>query len=98
MVSVQPPCAIAYINIRVHIKTPKHWHPYIVWTHRNATHIDRHGQHYSYGCRALASKATQISTHIDRHGQHYSYGCRALPSKATQISHKGLRSTEQNKT
>ena len=26
--SVQPPCAIAGINICVHVKNPKHWQPY----------------------------------------------------------------------
>ena len=28
MVSVQSPCAIACLNMRVHVKTPKHWQPY----------------------------------------------------------------------
>ena len=27
--SVQPPCAIAGINICVHVKNPKHWQPYL---------------------------------------------------------------------
>ena len=27
-VSVQPPCAIARINICAHVKNPKHWQPY----------------------------------------------------------------------
>ena len=27
-VSVQPPCAIACINIYVHVKNPNHWQPY----------------------------------------------------------------------
>ena len=27
-VSVQPPCAIASINIYAHVKNPKHWQPY----------------------------------------------------------------------
>ena len=28
MVSVQPPCAIACINICAHVKNPTHWQPY----------------------------------------------------------------------
>ena len=44
--SVQPPVAIACINICAHVKHPEHWQPKIVMsvfglTHKNTAHTDR---------------------------------------------------------
>ena len=38
--SIQHLCAIVCIDICVHIKNPKHWQLYIVWTDKNTAHTD----------------------------------------------------------
>ena len=44
-VSVQPSCAIAYVNNCAHVKSPEEWQPYntSVWTQENTTRSDRNG-------------------------------------------------------
>ena len=38
-VSAQPPCTMAAISICVHVKNPKHWHPYHrLDTQKHSTH------------------------------------------------------------
>ena len=41
-VSVQPACAIAYINICAHVKDPKHWHSYLCLDNKNTQRTGRH--------------------------------------------------------
>ena len=54
-VPVQPLCAIAYINICMHVKNPNHT---IVWTY---TRIQERVAHYSCCCLPNPSKVTRIS-------------------------------------
>ena len=41
-VSVQPPCAIACINMCADVKNPRQWQPHaFAWAHKNTAHVSR---------------------------------------------------------
>ena len=68
-VSVQPPCAIACINICAHVKNPKHWQPYHCLDERKYyTHV--HWQEWvALLLWLLEPYPSKTATRISRKGQ-----------------------------
>ena len=47
--------SIAWVNICVRVKVPKHWQPYQHFDKENTAHTDRHWQQCPYSCPAVGS-------------------------------------------